>query len=242
MSYLEGKTILVVDDEAAIRELFLNEFMGQGCVCFEADSGEKAFEIYQQQKFDAIVSDIRMPNGDGMFLLKKIAEMGRSESFMVFITGYSDIPADEFYKNGADLIVQKPFEVDVIVKMIEDSLQAPRSQWRQMARVNTNLAIELSWPDRLEPIRATTHNVSRRGFFIQCGTIFPTENSVVDFKLSLKTPMGQRYFCGKIIVRWVRREGSLELPSGFGAEFIGPDERVMDELAELVGLDYLFSA
>lgn len=62
MSFLEGKTILVVDDESAIRELFKNEFTFQGCSCFEAESGEKALEIYKQQKFDAIVSDIRKPD------------------------------------------------------------------------------------------------------------------------------------------------------------------------------------
>lgn len=242
MSFLEGKTVLVVDDEPGIRELFKNEFTFQGCECFEAESGEKALELYKQRKFDAIVSDVRMPNGDGMFFLQKINELGDSSSLLVFITGYSDIPVEEFYEHGADLVVQKPFEVDVIVKMIEDSLQVPRSHWRQMVRIITILNVEVKWNGLSEPQTMMTYNMSRRGFFIQSKGKLPELGNEIHFKIELKTALGPREFSGKGVVRWVRKDSSLERPSGFGVEYVGADTRVMDELAELVGLDYLFSA
>jgi CheY-like chemotaxis protein len=242
MSFLEGKTILVVDDEPAIRELFKTEFTFQGCECYEAESGQSALELYKQKTFDAIVSDIRMPNGDGMFFLQKILELGDPTSFLVFITGYSDIPVEEFYERGADLVVQKPFEVDIIVKMIEDSLQAPRAHWRQMVRIITILNVAVKWSEQEEPLYLLTYNMSRRGFFIQSKGKLPDINSSIDFEISVRTHTGDRIFSGQAVVIWVRRESTIERPSGFGVEYIGSDTRVMDELAELVGLDYLFSA
>jgi CheY-like chemotaxis protein len=239
MSYLEGKRILVVDDEPGIRELFVAELNMQGCECLEAESGKVAFEMYKQNKFDAIVSDIRMPNGDGMFLLQNILQLGDPTSFLVFITGYSDLPIEEFYERGADLVVQKPFEIDVVVKMIEDNLQSPRTQWRQMVRMVTRFPVEVTWDDGRSTFNTMTVNFSRRGMFIAWSGEFPDVSSMIDLKIPVKTASGAKTFTGSAIVRWVRKENKDDRPCGLGVEFQGMSSSLVNELCEMIGFNYI---
>ncbi|MFT6071091.1 MAG: DNA-binding NtrC family response regulator [Bacteriovoracaceae bacterium] len=115
---LNGKTILIVDDEAGIRELFKEELMDNGAKVLEAESGNKAFEVFKQGGVDAVISDIRMPDGDGVELVKNIKETN-SDIPIYLITGFADYTGNELKVLGIEAIIFKPFDISEVIQMVE---------------------------------------------------------------------------------------------------------------------------
>lgn len=113
--------ILIVDDEADLRELISSEFELNGFDTVEAENGTIALSIVKEQKIDAIVSDIRMPGGDGITLIKKLNELP-NPPLLVFITGFADITPEEALALGAKAIFSKPFDLAAIVDAIQGAL------------------------------------------------------------------------------------------------------------------------
>lgn len=115
---LQGKNILVVDDESDIRELFREELEESGAVVQEAENGVDAFKIFQAGKVDAIISDIRMPGGDGVDLVKNV-KTENADLPIYLITGFADYTGNELKLLGVEAVVFKPFDIAEVVQMVE---------------------------------------------------------------------------------------------------------------------------
>lgn len=115
---LSGKTILIVDDESGIRELFREELSDNGAKVLEAESGNKAIEVFKQGGIDAVISDIRMPDGDGVELVKNIKETD-SNIPIYLITGFADYTGNELKVLGIEAIIFKPFDISEVVQMVD---------------------------------------------------------------------------------------------------------------------------
>ena len=74
--------ILVVDDEPDLRELLADEFEYAGHKPFLASNGKEAYDLCTNEEFDAVISDVRMPGGDGIELLEDIETDGSELSEM----------------------------------------------------------------------------------------------------------------------------------------------------------------
>lgn len=114
------KTILVVEDEEEIREdlaLFL-EFSGY--LVFQASNGKEAYQIYQDNVLDLIITDIEMPRMNGLELTEKIRTQDTTISILM-ISGYSD--KDKLLRavklNLIDYII-KPFTQKGILKTVSE--------------------------------------------------------------------------------------------------------------------------
>src|SRR4051794_824588 len=97
----DGKTVLLVDDELQLRALVANFLKRRKFTVLEADGGIKAFEIFQSKPLDLIISDIRMPQGDGLELLKKISESGRAKPPIILTSGQTETSNQEAIDAGA---------------------------------------------------------------------------------------------------------------------------------------------
>ena len=111
--------ILVVDDEIPICEL-LDEFLSQlGHKVFTANSGEEAIQKFQQNRPQAVFLDIRMPGISGIEVIRKLRDID-SEPPIVMLSGFGEFSIiQEAYKTGANYYIQKPIELDRIVKILE---------------------------------------------------------------------------------------------------------------------------
>ena len=116
------KRILVVDDDAAILDV-LGQYMkiiGLDAVC--APSGEEALAIFKKDRFDIVISDIKMANMDGLTLLGEVKRIDPDVLFII-ITGYPSIESVlEAMKKGATDYLVKPFQFDEIKIKIERAL------------------------------------------------------------------------------------------------------------------------
>ena len=119
-----NKTILLVDDEEYLRETLRFGLEYEDYKVVEAGTGNEALKVCQTQSIDLILTDMRMPDGDGHELIKLMkaqAEPVRSIPIIV-MTGYTEIARDELIKAGASEVVMKPFALAGLIQVISKIL------------------------------------------------------------------------------------------------------------------------
>jgi CheY-like chemotaxis protein len=75
-----------------------------------AENGVKAFELVKTNKLNLVVSDMRMPGGDGMRLLEQIRAYDPTIPNVIFVTGFADVTAEECIAKGAFKVISKPYD------------------------------------------------------------------------------------------------------------------------------------
>lgn len=113
--------VLVVDDEQEILELICDEFLDAGFDVFRASGGNEAFDtILREGDIDIVVSDVKMPNGDGISLLDQINGMDSSKKPVVYmISGH--VAEEDVSSRGAKKFFQKPVNLrDVVLEIIDN--------------------------------------------------------------------------------------------------------------------------
>jgi len=111
-----GFSVLIVDDEEEIREQLRIRFELEGCIVFDAGSGNEAYDVWKKHKPDVVITDIRMANGTGEELLERLNLEGTNErSVLICMSGFSDLQSHTAYEFGADALFQKPFDIRALV-------------------------------------------------------------------------------------------------------------------------------
>ncbi|MDI6726714.1 MAG: sigma-54 dependent transcriptional regulator [Smithellaceae bacterium] len=119
---MEKISILIVDDEPAIREGLGRIFTKEGLFVETSPSGQDAIECIQKRDFDLVITDLKMPGISGIEVLKSIKIL-QPDVPVIIITGYSTIPsAVEAMKNGAADYIAKPFAADQIIQKAQEAL------------------------------------------------------------------------------------------------------------------------
>ena len=105
--------ILIVEDEAKLREVLCDYFISKGDQPFEAPNGVCALELLQEYEFDAVLLDIMMPGLDGLSVCRAVRR--ENDVPIIFLTALSD-EEDKLlgYELGADDYVTKPFSLSVL--------------------------------------------------------------------------------------------------------------------------------
>jgi len=116
--------ILVVDDELIVRDSIREWLMEEGFDADMANSGQEALSRLGESPFQLMLLDIKMPGMDGVEVLKKTKEIA-PEVNVVMMTAYATVEtAIEAMKTGALEYLIKPFEIDVLMPMVEKRFAA----------------------------------------------------------------------------------------------------------------------
>lgn len=117
-------TLLIVDDNPNLTDFFSKELKDLFKEIYIAHDGEKALQIVKRQMPDIIVSDVMMPQMNGYELCKTIKEdINISHIPVILLTARTDEQSQQYgYKIGADAYLGKPFEVDMLIKIIQNRL------------------------------------------------------------------------------------------------------------------------
>ena len=128
--------VFIVDDEPDMLSMLKLVIERKcGCRVLTATSGGTALELLSEYRPDVIVSDIKMPDLDGLELLKKIRQHDTTIS-VVIMTGFGTIDmAVQALKDGAYDFLQKPFDKSHIVRVVENCLE-------RTALLRTNLQLQ----------------------------------------------------------------------------------------------------
>ena len=118
MSANEKKCILIVDDEADLRNLLNSVLSGAGYDTAEAADGKEAIAIVQKRVLDLALLDIRMPKMDGIEVLTFLHKNSPSTK-AIMLTGYADLKyAMEAKEYGAKDFISKPYKTDDVLSTV----------------------------------------------------------------------------------------------------------------------------
>ena len=118
-------SVLVVDDEPVLRELVSFILNDKGFQVTTAESGDVAFKMVLDRHYDVIVSDVRMPNGSGIDLLKKLNTLPKRPAVFL-VSGYSEISLEDARKLGAKDLLNKPVDYDSLCNAIYNSYMSSK--------------------------------------------------------------------------------------------------------------------
>lgn len=122
--YLMKKRILLIDDEAQIRDFMKKILTRAGYVVFTAQDGREAIEKLESLYVDLIVLDMYMPHMNGLDVLRHIRKSNITNKPVLMVSGNHDADLRiESYKLGAYDFITKPEQTEVMLKRIENGLK-----------------------------------------------------------------------------------------------------------------------
>ncbi|HEX75875.1 MAG TPA: sigma-54-dependent Fis family transcriptional regulator [Dehalococcoidia bacterium] len=152
----EAAKILVVDDEASLRESLRDWLSDVGYQVFTAENGLEALEIAQREKPAIVLADLVMPAMDGIELTKKLKEL-YPDIAVVIITAYGSITtAIAAMKEGVYDYIEKPFcpeRVELLIKKL--------AEHQELVKENVSLRQKLEDQYRFENIIAKSHKMQQ---------------------------------------------------------------------------------
>ena len=136
-------TVLVVDDEALVRWSLKERLAREGYEVLEAATAAAALG-QAGEGVDLILLDFRLPDSDGLAVLKRVKEL-YPDTLVILMTAYSTIDnAVEAIKLGAFHYINKPFNVDEVVLLVEKALETSRLR-REVKALRTSTGREYSF-------------------------------------------------------------------------------------------------
>ncbi len=164
--------LLIVDDEAGIRNLLSRVLSKEGYELQEADNGDDAIELAQQNPPDLVLCDIKMPGKDGIQVLDELKQIS-SDIEVIMLTAYSTVEsAVQAMKLGAVDYIKKPFDVDELKIIIRKNLGVV-----ELKRENNALRVEAGLKYGIDKIIGNSPEMKR--IFDEIKTIAPTPSTVL---------------------------------------------------------------
>jgi len=118
--------ILIVDDEELICRLLAQRLTSEGYACVTANNGREALSHFYKDTFSLIISDIRMPEMDGIELLKRVKDLNPN-MMVIMVTAYPELDmAVEAMRLGAYDFIIKPADLDLILLSVRKALEKRR--------------------------------------------------------------------------------------------------------------------
>lgn len=116
---MEKYRILVVDDELLIRDLLYDFFSSQGWDIVVADGGQKAVQFLKNQQFDLVLTDLKMPDMDGLDLTGKLRSL-YPDLPVIIMTGFPSFDsAVAALRNKVEDYIVKPFNINQLFKAVK---------------------------------------------------------------------------------------------------------------------------
>jgi len=120
---LDEATILIVDDEPILQEI-CTLWLKQGGFrqVLTASNGLEALVLIEERKIDLLITDVHMPQMDGMVLIRTIRERGFSIPSIIFMSAYTDVDLAELSNLGVKKFLEKPFTPEILLEAVTTSL------------------------------------------------------------------------------------------------------------------------
>jgi DNA-binding NtrC family response regulator len=126
-------SVLVVDDEAGFRDLLKYELGDKGMAVETAENGATALRIAQKKHFDIIVTDITMPEMDGLKFMESIKKV-LPDIEVIVVTGFGTVETAVYaMQHGASNFLLKPYDMKFLLNCIETACQQ-KAQCRTCGR------------------------------------------------------------------------------------------------------------
>lgn len=135
--------ILIVDDEALVRDMLKHVLLRDRFEVAEAENGMVGLEVFEQFQPHLVILDLKMPVMDGVEFLKKISPASLSGFSVIMLTGHgSDQHAEECFRLGVHAFLRKPVNLTELQGLVRHSVQLIELQ-RNLKDLNQNLEVKV---------------------------------------------------------------------------------------------------
>jgi CheY-like chemotaxis protein len=213
---LKNATVLLVDDERMLLEIFSEWLEEEDCLVLTAGDGAAALQILRSHHVDVIVSDVRMPVMDGILLLKNLTTLSESNPppKMIFISGFTDLEPREAYSLGVEAILPKPIDRTRFMGAVRGVLRSREETWSEPPTPDGR-SLHVPLPRVSAAIEQGRIAFGRGGFCVYSSS--PIGEGPVRFDLAFE---GERAkFAGYGLIRWAEPDEGL-----LGVEILTLDE------------------
>ncbi len=164
--------VLIVDDEQSYRQLLSLVFEGDGHTIRTAMNGREALEAIHSETTDVVISDVRMPDMDGIELLRSVRE-AQPDLGVVLMTAFASVDtAREAFKLGADDFIQKPFDVEELKLIVKKTLE-------KQALIDENRAFKRAQRDRGSMLNIIGSSAKMAAIFQMIETVAGVQSTVL---------------------------------------------------------------
>ena len=116
-----GKTVLVVDDSALIRNMLASAFLSDGFkTCIEAENGKEAIEAAKQSNPDLIILDLSMPVMNGLQAAPQLRKILPQTPIILFTLYRQNLSRTETGKAGIDLVLEKTTPLSTVIEVAHE--------------------------------------------------------------------------------------------------------------------------
>src|SRR5258708_8796358 len=166
------KHLLLVEDEAPLRQAIAEQLGDHGYQVEQAESGEAALARLADFAFDIVITDLRLPGVDGSAVVE--AAVARyPEVIAIVVTGYGAVKgAVEAIKRGAQDFVSKPFQIDELLHVLDSALEQ-----RRLKSENAYLRAQLDERYRFEGVIGKSRPMAR--LFQLLETVAATNSTIL---------------------------------------------------------------
>jgi CheY-like chemotaxis protein len=223
---LREATILLVDDEPDLLEIFGCWLDSKSGRLYRASNGEEALAVLKTTPIDLLVSDVRMPVMDGIALVRCLAELEKPIPSVVFVSGFGDIDQREMYSLGVEAFLSKPVSREDFIDVLKKAAAERSALWLDPVVATSRQSLVLHAECVGGIASAKSIHFGRGGFSGH------TKESLVLGKVSFQCRVGsgQSEMSGQGIVRWYSR---ADQAVGIEFSFLDPPCRswVLREIA-----------
>lgn len=212
--------ILVVDDEPLLLEMISDLFETYEFQVDKASSGNQAWELCQKNSYNLVLTDVRMSDGDGIELTKKIKAHHPTVPSVLIMSGFTDLLNEEIYHFGAEGKFIKPYDIKALRSAVQTCLLTPVARWEKpLSNDRRTLTIKKTGESFTELESQRRVLFGRGGFFFAHALTPPEKGSVVAFTIEVQKPKLVT-LQGEGVVRWIQHHGRHNIPAGIGIEII----------------------
>ena len=176
-------TILVVDDEPELLEIFSIWMRREGYHVLTAANGAEALKTLTSTRVDALISDIRMPVMDGLTLVRRIYDLKLKLPSIIFVSGFGDVNPRVAHALGVEAMLPKPLGRKHLLEVLQASLKARESLWLEPAAESANETLAVEFRSLAESDRLCEFMVGRGGVCFRSSRMYP-EDTLVGLSLS----------------------------------------------------------
>ena len=167
-----SKHLLLVEDEAPLRRAIAEQLADRGYQVEQAESGEEALARLADFAFDIIITDLRLPGIDGSAVLEAAVER-YPDIIAIVVTGFGTVKdAVEAIKRGAWDFVNKPFQIDELLHVLDAALEQ-----RRLKSENAYLRAQLEERYRFSGMIGKSRAMER--LFQLLETVAPTSSTIL---------------------------------------------------------------
>ena len=216
---LAEATILIVDDEPELLEIFAIWLRRCRCTVLTAANGAEALKILEDHQVDALISDIRMPIMDGLTLVRRIYEKKLQVPSIIFVSGFGDVDAREVHALGVELMLTKPLIRQQLLDALECSLLPRDRLWLTPPAEVAAQNVSLEMPSLEEAMRTHKFELGRGGCCFLCPQPLIVERTI---DLSIHFVKEELSLLVQGTVRW---RDSSDSHAGVAFTYVDPASR-----------------